>query len=65
MRAYLTQSHEMLFDAHYHAFTTFGGIPERGIYDNMKTPVDKVGRGKQHTVNKRFYAMLSHYLYEA
>ena len=33
MRAYLTQSHEMLFDAHYHAFITFGGIPERGIYD--------------------------------
>ncbi|WP_373080915.1 IS21 family transposase, partial [Zhongshania sp.] len=25
MRAYLTQSHEMLFDAHYHAFRTFGG----------------------------------------
>ena len=34
MRAYLTQSHEMLFDAHYHAFVAFGGIPERGIYDN-------------------------------
>jgi len=47
MRAYLTQSHEMLFDAHYHAFVAFGGIPERGIYDNMKTAVDKVGRGKQ------------------
>ena len=65
MRAYLTQSHEMLFDAHYHAFTAFGGIPERGIYDNMKTAVDKVGRGKYRKVNKRFYAMLSHYLYEA
>jgi len=65
MRAYLTQTHEMLFDAHHHAFTTFGGIPERGIYDNMKTAVDKVGRGKQRKVNKRFYSMVSHYLYEA
>ena len=55
----------MLFDAHYHAFTAFGWIPERGIYDNMKTAVDKVGRGKYRKVNKRFYAMLSHYLYEA
>jgi transposase len=64
MRAYLTQSHEMLFDAHYHAFLAFGGIPERGIYDNMKTAVDKVGRGKQRQVNKRFYAMVGHYLYE-
>jgi transposase len=65
LRAYLTQSHEMLFDAHYHAFQAFGGVPERGIYDNMKTAVDKVGRGKARTVNQRFQAMVSHYLFEA
>jgi transposase len=65
LRAYLTQSHEMLFDAHYHAFQAFAGVPERGIYDNMKTAVDKVGRGKQRTVNQRFQAMISHYLFEA
>jgi len=65
LRAYLQQSHEMLFDAHEHAFRVFGGVPERGIYDNMKTAVDKVGRGKQRTVNKRFTAMVSHYLFEA
>lgn len=64
MRAYLTQSHEMLFDAHYHAFTAFGGIPGRGIYDNMKTAVDKIGRGKQRQINQRFYAMVSHYLFD-
>jgi transposase len=64
LRAYLSQSHEMLFDAHYHAFSAFGGIPERGIYDNMKTAVDKIGRGKQRQINKRFYAMVSHYLFE-
>ena len=29
------QSHEMLFDAQYHAFVAFGGVPERAIYDNM------------------------------
>jgi len=64
MQAYLTQTHEMLFDAHYHAFKAFGGIPQRGIYDNMKTAVDKIGRGKQRQVNQRFYAMVSHYLFE-
>src|SRR5690606_30572840 len=42
-----------------------GGIPERGIYDNMKTAVDKVRRGKARLVNKRFQAMVSHYLFEA
>ncbi|MEJ1357546.1 MAG: IS21 family transposase, partial [Candidatus Sedimenticola sp. (ex Thyasira tokunagai)] len=65
LRAYLAQSHEMLFDAHYHALTALGGIPEHGIYDNMKTAVDKVGRGKERVVNKRFQAMVSHYLFEA
>ena len=65
LRAYLTQTHEMLFDAHYHAFHCFGGVPERGLYDNMKTAVDKVGRGKQRAVNKRFTAMVSHYLFDA
>lgn len=64
MRAYLTQSHEMLFDAHYHAFRAFGGIPQRGIYDNMKTAVDRIGRGKERQINKRFYAMVGHYLFE-
>jgi len=38
LRAYLLQTHEMLFDAHNHAFRVLGGVPERGIYDNMKTP---------------------------
>lgn len=64
LRAYLTQTHEMLFDAHYHAFQAFGGVPQRGIYDNMKTAVDKIGRGKQRQINKRFYAMVGHYLFE-
>jgi len=65
LRAYMLQSHEMLFDAHFHAFRVFGGIPERGIYDNMKTAVDKVGRGKERQINRRFQAMVSHYLFEA
>jgi transposase len=64
VRAYLLQTHEMLFDAHNHAFRVFGGVPMRGIYDNMKTAIDKVGRGKERDVNIRFLAMASHYLFE-
>lgn len=33
LRAYPLQTHEMLFDAHNHAFAVFGGVPRRGIYD--------------------------------
>ena len=65
VRAYLLQTHEMLFDAHNHAFRVLGGVPRRGIYDNMRTAVDKVGRGKDRTVNARFLTMVSHYLFEA
>ena len=54
----------MLFDAHARAFAAFGGIPRRGIYDNMKTAVDKVGRGKERTINARFHAMCGHYLFD-
>jgi len=64
LSAYPTQSHEMLFDAHTRAFTALGGIPRRGIYDNMKTAVDKVKKGKGRLVNTRFSAMASHYLFD-
>ena len=30
VRAYPLQTHEMLFDAHWHAFRVFGGVPGRG-----------------------------------
>ena len=55
----------MLFDAHNHAFRVLGGVPRRGIYDNMRTAVDKIGRGKERQVNARFSAMVSHFLFEA
>ena len=63
VRAYLLQTHEMLFDAHWHGFRVFGGVPGRGIYDNMKTAVDRVGRGKERQVNIRFLAMTNHYVF--
>jgi transposase len=65
LRAYPLQTHEMLFDAHNHAFVVLGGVPRRGIYDNMRTAVDRVRRGKERDVNARFAAMVSHFLFEA
>jgi transposase len=65
LRAYPLQTQEMLFDAHNHAFRVLGGVPERGIYDNMKTAVDKVRRGKQRMVNARFEVMVSHFMFES
>jgi transposase len=62
--AYPTQGHEMLFDAHTRSFAALGGVPRRGIYDNMKTAVDKVKKGKGRVVNARFAAMSAHYLFD-
>jgi hypothetical protein len=58
--AYPSQGHEMPFDAHTRSFQALGGVTRRGIYDNMRTAVDKVQRGKQRIVNARFSAMCSH-----
>ena len=63
--AYPSQGHEMLFDAHTRSFQALGGIARRGIYDNMKTAVDRVKKGKGRVVNARFSALCSHYLFDA
>lgn len=64
LSGYPSQSHEMLFEAHTRAFTAFGGVPKRGIYDNMKTAMDKVSKGNGRVVNTRFFAMTAHYLFD-
>jgi hypothetical protein len=64
VRAFPLQTHEMLFDALTQAFRVLGGVPRRGIFDNMKTAVDRIGAGKARQVNARFAAMASHYLFE-
>jgi hypothetical protein len=62
--AYPRETQEMVFDAHWQAFRYFGGIPRRGIYDNMSTAVDKVLKGRERDYNKRFEQMAAHYLFE-
>ena len=63
--AYPSQGHEMLFDAHTRSFAALGGVARRGIYDNMRTAVDKVKKGKGRTINARFAVMCAHYLFDA
>jgi transposase len=54
----------MLFDVLAQAFRVLGGVPQRGIFDNMRAAVDRIGSGKARQVNARFAAMASHYLFE-
>ena len=62
VRAYPRETQEMLFDAHARAFAFFGGVPTRGIYDNMKTAVTSVFTGKERIFNRRFLVMSNHYM---
>ena len=50
VRAYPRETQEMVFDAHARAFVFFGGVPMRGIYDNMKTAVTTVFTSKERVV---------------
>jgi transposase len=62
--AYPRETQEMVFDAHMRAFEFFGGVCRRGIYDNLKTAVNKVLSGKERNFNNRFGQLCSHYLFE-
>jgi transposase len=62
--AYPRETQEMVLDAHVQAFAFWGGATERGIYDNLKAAVDTVYRGKSRQFNRRFLALMSHYLVE-
>lgn len=61
---YRNEKLEMVFDAHNKAFQFFEGTTKKGIYDNMKTAVQKVFVGKDRKFNLRFAEMASHYLFE-
>jgi transposase len=62
--AYPRESQEMVFDAHARAFSFLGGVPRRGIYDNLKPAVDAIFVGKERRYNRRFLVMCNHYLIE-
>jgi transposase len=44
----------MVFDAHARAFAHLGGVPRRGIYDNMKTVIDAIFIGRERRYNEEW-----------
>ena len=62
--AYPRETQEMVFDAHQQAFDFFVGVCRRGIYDNLKTVVNKILSGKERSFKDRFGRLCSHYLFE-
>jgi transposase len=56
---------EAFFEGHAHAFAFLGGVPRTLTYDNLKTAVTKVLRGKSRLENERFVAFRSAYLFDS
>jgi len=65
VRGYERQSQECLLDGHVRAFAHFGGVPRRVAYDNLKTAVTFVGRGRERRLTEKFCQLRSHYLFES
>ncbi len=63
--AYGNEAQEVFLDGHVHAFESFGGVPSRIRYDNLKTAVVKVLQGRSRVESERFVALRSHYGFES
>jgi transposase len=55
---------EAFLDGHVRAFDFFGGVPRRLAYDNLKSAVTRVGRGRERELNARFVQLRSWYLFD-
>jgi transposase len=62
--AFMRQETSMVIEAHIQAQEFFGGLCDRGIYDNPKTIVGTILKGKERIYNQRFIQLASHYLFE-
>jgi transposase len=62
--AFFREELPMVMEAHIRAHDFFGGLCERGIYDNPRTIVQSIGQGKEREYNRRFLQLSSHYLFE-
>lgn len=64
-RAYLNEAQEVFLDGHVRAFEHFGGVPGRIRYDNLKSAVEKVLKGRSRVESERFVALRSHYRFDS
>jgi len=53
---YQTEDRPAIFDGLLRGFTEFGGVTREAVFDNPRTAVDKVLRGRRREVNSEFAA---------
>ena len=62
--AFPTQRTEAILEGMTQAFEFFGSVPKEVWWDNPKTVVGAVLSGRSRTINKRYAALASHYVFE-
>lgn len=65
VRTYLHEKQEAFLDGFVHAFEFFGGVPTEGLFDNLKTAVQKILQGSDRLEQESFLALQAHYLFKA
>ncbi len=63
--AFPRMTQQAFFEAHAQAFAHFGGVFSLIRYDNLKSAVKQVLRGRRRVEADRFTAMRSHYRFES
>ena len=61
VRAYPCEKIECFLDGHVRAFRFFDGVPKRCCYDNLRSAVIQVGKGRERRLNEHFRRLLAHY----
>ena len=59
------ETQQAFLEGHAHAFEWFDGVFEEVRYDNLRSAVKKVLKGRRRIESDRFVSMRSHYLYES
>ena len=65
VRAYPWERQEMFFDGHIHAFYFFGGVFLILVYDNLKTAVVRILKGKTRIEHNQFVKFRAHYTFKS
>jgi len=65
VQAFPAERQEMMFEGHRRAFEFFGGVPLSITYDNLKSAVKKILKGRNRVEQREFTAFRAQYLFES
>lgn len=63
--AFPFQKQEAFLEGHVQAFSFFEGVPYHIAYDNLKTAVLRILKGRNRVEQERFIGLRSHFLFES